>query len=359
MDRFSGVQIGAFVDLLQQDFNPNSFDQFLLARLNRVRFNITLADNFVTRLYDVAMLANQELWHLDLLNAAVAARPKDKQLGQFAEPFIDTSAKRQNLEGLLDQAPFWDPADLRARMVDIENHVCRVEVNAPAPKIKGSGFLVGADRVLTNYHVVERLITGKCTAKDVLCRFDYKKLGDKINSGTLVGLDPGKPVLSYSKYSPQDSHQTAMDQDWGKNEFDYAVLKLDKSVGDEPPGPLSGQPTDPDDKPRDWEHWVDVAMAESEPLFLWQHPSGDTIKLTTGKSMKPWFNAGSTRVRYTNNSLPGSSGSPCFDARLRWVALHHAGDPDWEDGVSWATYNQGIPAARVVEACKVDGVALA
>jgi hypothetical protein len=355
MDRFTGGQIGAFVELLAKDFDPNTFDQFLLARLNRSRPNLTLKDDFIGRLFDVVLRANQELWHLDLLNAAVAARRADQELGRFAEPFIETSANAANLEALTNDAPFWDSAELRARMAEIENHVCRVET----AETKGSGFLVAPDLVLTNYHVVWRLVQDKAKAGETVCRFDYKKLGGSINPGTEVGLDAAKPVLSYRKYAMLDTKNTALSSAWGENELDYALLKLSKAVGKEPPGPLSGQhPTDPNDKPRGWERWSKAPIAKGEPLFIWQHPKGDPIKFSSGKLLDPCLNNGSTRVRYSNNTLAGSSGSPCFDSRLRWLALHHAGDPDWKEGHLDAEYNQGIPAARIAAACEADGVTL-
>jgi V8-like Glu-specific endopeptidase len=49
------------------------------------------------------------------------------------------------------------------------------------------------------------------------------------------------------------------------------------------------------------------------------------------------------RLRYRNNTEPGSSGSPVFTLAWELVALHHAGAP----GPEPASYNQGIPMARI------------
>ena len=49
------------------------------------------------------------------------------------------------------------------------------------------------------------------------------------------------------------------------------------------------------------------------------------------------------RLRYRNNTEPGSSGSPVFNFDWQLVALHHAGAA----GVEPVAYNQGIPIAPI------------
>ena len=66
---------------------------------------------------------------------------------------------------------------------------------------------------------------------------------------------------------------------------------------------------------------------------------GDAVNLaarTIGSVDK--FNAGGTRMRHTANSKKGSSGSPCLNANLQLVALHHAHDPAYPP-----QWNQAVP----------------
>jgi V8-like Glu-specific endopeptidase len=49
------------------------------------------------------------------------------------------------------------------------------------------------------------------------------------------------------------------------------------------------------------------------------------------------------RLRYRNNTEPGSSGSPVFNFEWELVALHHGG----ARGKEPVAYNQGIPAAQI------------
>ncbi len=56
------------------------------------------------------------------------------------------------------------------------------------------------------------------------------------------------------------------------------------------------------------------------------------------------LNDNKTRVRYTTDTEPGSSGSPCFNQNWELVALHHSGDPNWLP--SW---NEGIPTDLILD----------
>ena len=60
------------------------------------------------------------------------------------------------------------------------------------------------------------------------------------------------------------------------------------------------------------------------------------------------LDANGTRVTCDVNTRPGSSGSPCFNAKLELIALHHAGGKDWPANVEYL-YNQGIPIGRIRE----------
>ena len=73
-------------------------------------------------------------------------------------------------------------------LAQIERRVCRVELEGNAV---GTGFLVGPDTVLTNWHVFEAAKNqGKIDALG--CRFDYELLPDgKVQPGQLIMLQAG------------------------------------------------------------------------------------------------------------------------------------------------------------------------
>src|SRR3974377_417028 len=95
----------------------------------------------------------------------------------------------------------------------------------------GTGFLVGPAVVLTNYHVIERIMDppGKLT-KPVTCVFDYLKLRDG-------SIQAGKPFkveecLDSSPYGEAESGYKINDPMPTEEELDYALLRLDQRVGE-------------------------------------------------------------------------------------------------------------------------------
>jgi hypothetical protein len=87
------------------------------------------------------------------------------------------------------------------------------------------------------------------------------------------------------------------------------------------------------------------------PLLILQHPRAAPLMLALDTQGVTQRNANKTRVRYTTNSEPGSSGSPCFDMDWGLVALHHYGDPAYSDPAynDQPVYNQGIPIHMIRE----------
>src|SRR5712692_2822433 len=86
------------------------------------------------------------------------------------------------------------------KLAQIERRVCRVEF---AGNAAGSGFLVGPDAVLTNWHVVESAKQSDKVA-DLACRFDYLRLSNGTRQqGTAVPLH-ADACLDFSRYSPAE-----------------------------------------------------------------------------------------------------------------------------------------------------------
>nr|WP_249812012.1 trypsin-like peptidase domain-containing protein [Bradyrhizobium sp. 188] len=114
-----------------------------------------------------------------------------------------------------------------SRLEKSERQVCRVEISGNA---SGTGFLVGLDAVLTNWHVVEA-VKNSGRLDDVACRFDYLKLvNGSRQQGVGVGLGP-KGCVSYRKYSAAEKTKTPDVPEPKSDELDYALLKLARSSG--------------------------------------------------------------------------------------------------------------------------------
>jgi hypothetical protein len=227
--------------------------------------------------------------------------------------------------------PYLAKLDVRIwqdRLVQIERRVCRVELEGNA---LGTGFLVGPDTVLTNWHVFE-IAKNAGKIAQLGCRFDYVRLPNgQTDPGQLILLDAagsldGSPYTAGEKAGNPDSPPPPT-----MDELDYALLRLASRVGEQQ---VEGGP-------RGW-----IALPNSvlplpadAPILIMQHPEGTPMKLALDTQAVVGPNGNGTRIRYRTNTDPGSSGSPVFTMDWDIVALHHCGDPKWQKPL----FNQGVP----------------
>jgi V8-like Glu-specific endopeptidase len=215
----------------------------------------------------------------------------------------------------------------QSRLMKIERQVCRVEL---AGNALGTGFLVGPDTVLTNWHVFE--IAKKAGKVGELgCRFDYVRLpDDTVDPGQLVMLEGGESIDTspYSAAEQTDNPESPLPT---LQELDYALLRLAARIGDQ----------QIDGTPRKWITLPKATMplVADSPILIVQHPEGSTMKLALDTQAVVGLNGNKTRLRYRTNTEPGSSGSPVFTMDWDIVALHHYGDPKWQNPL----FNQGVP----------------
>jgi S1-C subfamily serine protease len=229
-----------------------------------------------------------------------------------------------------------------------------VEIPSDHQPILGTGFLVAADLCLTNYHVVKGLIEGTADPIRTRLRFDFRRAADGkvVNDGTCFSL-----AQTWLVAARPPSVVDSLPDDRSKlpeaDELDFALLRIRDAPGAAPIGraeQLSDAPI------RGWVNRVGSDGYDSgSPLFLLQHPDGAPLKLAFGPAIG--LNANATRLRHRVNSEPGSSGSPCFNARLELVGLHHAGDPNF-DPAHRPQYNSAIPIRAILDSladASVDG----
>jgi hypothetical protein len=237
------------------------------------------------------------------------------------------------------QSHFVDYNKFLSRFQSLGSRICKIET----PTKLGTGFLVGADLVLTNYHVIDE-IKAPDDAKRILCQFDFHDddsevaaAANKTNGVTLCRLS-SEGIIAKSPYSDSDISGVGEPE---ANEFDYALLRLAEKIGDAPapPGSTRG--------------WFDLLadrplLAVRDYVVIPQHARGRPLEVAWGAVLG--FSSLGTRVRYDTSTDCGSSGSPCFTVDLNIFGLHHATDPK-----KIPQYNQAIPLDMIVTDLKAKG----
>jgi hypothetical protein len=208
--------------------------------------------------------------------------------------------------------------------------VCQVRRNSDA---LGTGFLVGPDAVLTNWHVMKGAARplGGAAGYEFVFGFARTSAGDAIDDGEVFRAAEAWHVAS----AVTGTHESP-----AEDELDFALVRLAEPAGElftgrtahgTPRGSIELSADRPDFSRRGLgilQHPV-VPGAGKHPLKLAFDATAQAVEVSSGH-----------RVRYPVPTLGGSSGSPVFDLET-WtlIALHQLG--------ACGQYNQGIPTWRI------------
>lgn len=367
MRQLNGQEIQTVRKAIQQSFGFAKFPMFLKERLNKELYNYTTQFvDYEIQVFNLVYAANQEGWHGHLISALLAERPQLKDLYKLAYDFgltasiieTENGQAENGLERLLDASPFLHVNLLIEKITEIKNKVCRIEVGLESGKKEwGTGFLVGPDLLMTNYHVIKKAID-QSNFENIICLFDFTLTsnGEDVNTGTVIKLSKQEnPVIACSKYSSMDLEGGELTESWPTDHLDYVLLKLEKEVGKLPIGPFADGENVTSTEERGW-----IIKPEMEPAFLngshmiiMQHPNKRPLQVVFGFEKVIGMDPNKARVRYKINTEKGSSGSPCFNHKFELVALHNMGDPSWN-----ATYNQGIPIWSIINDLESKSISL-
>lgn len=173
----------------------------------------------------------------------------------------------------------------------------------------GTGFVVTGGRVITNNHV----LPDADAAATSIAQFNYQR--------TVTGLDAQLEEFALDAAG----FHTSLADDWS-----VVTLKGDASKW----GQIALQP---------------MAVKVGDHVNIIQHPGGAQKQISIVANVVAF--AGEGRVQYLTDTLPGSSGSPVFDADWNLIALHHSGGWITEpNAASKTTYyrNEGIAVDRII-----------
>lgn len=196
-----------------------------------------------------------------------------------------------------------------SRGLQLANAVCKITFSDRSPGACGTGVLIAPGLVLTNYHVLSRQLNANLNAIAQSAQFEFgyvSTTADEVSRTQRLRVAGDEPVVSFSPI----------------NELDYAVLRV-------------GYGKDVQLKPVAYDA-VSVLAARS-PLNILQHPEGDQMKVSLSNNGVVTTNRDRGLVLYVNETKRGSSGSPCFDAEWKLVALHHK-----EKATSFGSIREGI-----------------
>jgi hypothetical protein len=182
----------------------------------------------------------------------------------------------------------------------------------------GTGFLVGANLLLTNNHV----IPDESVAATCLARFNYE-----------LGID-GSPLPStYINVDPNQVFHTSID-------LDYTLVAL-QGNGSIRFGQLP---------------LVAQAVQVGDAVNIIQHPGGNPKEIAFVDNQVMYVD--DKLIQYLTDTLPGSSGSPVCDNNWNVVALHHSGG--WipqPSSTSTHFRNEGIAIGAIISDLVSAGLA--
>lgn len=193
------------------------------------------------------------------------------------------------------QSDWLDVGEL-IRAIQKSVSVCRIEYSNISNK--GTGFLVGRNLLLTNYHVLQPVEDADINAfaQQAIFRFGcFSKDEDNVMEGqTFQSIGPNAILSS----SPSD-------------ELDYVLLQIEDRIQTvEGIGSLS------------WN--FNQMPTEHMDLNILQHPEGGAMKLALSTNGVDKIVHKRGLIQYSTLTSGGSSGSPCFDKNWNLVAIHHA-----------------------------------
>jgi hypothetical protein len=230
-------------------------------------------------------------------------------------------------------AGFVEPATFRKGIATAEVRTARVEIGG---KAMGTGFLVGADLLMTNWHVVERGVDG------ALARFDHSPTDD----GRAVKFSGDWLVA----HSPHDTEANELGPKGpAEGTWDFAIVRLAEPAGAQPLGPDLAD-AGAERRGHYALDWGTYEFEAAETLLILGHPDGRPVQLSYASPAGARFTNARSRVRYDTNTEPGSSGSPVFNRDFRVVALHNSGSK----GAGPGMFNQGVPIAAIGNALRTQ-----
>ena len=240
------------------------------------------------------------------------------EAGQQLGPDFDWQGPRaEELQGWLRPPPpdFLDVGFLR-RAIRRATSVCLVTVGAT--RETGTGVLIHPEYVLTNRHVVAKVMEGAAATRDAASiQLSFGSFSLEEDKAIVVTLDADTPIVASSP----------------EHELDFALLKvspvLSKATQIQPAEIAPGAP------------------AVRASLTMLQHPYGESMKLAFSKDAVTFVDATTGQLQYVTRAARGSSGAPCFNDEWQLIGIHRS-----ERSLPFGTIREGKLIGPILDRIK-------
>ncbi|KAA0574338.1 trypsin-like peptidase domain-containing protein [Azospirillum sp. B21] len=209
---------------MQSRFTVSTLTVWLQQRLGQQLGTLTSSGDFGQICLDVVQKAEEQKWLDRLLMSLILAAPNRESALQALLSAVDSFAKVDLIRNLQEAFP----------------RVCRIKLWTPEGDVHGTGFLVGPDLVLTNYHVAQPLIERPEDVEpdDMVIQFDAVEPNAESADIVHCRLHPEGWHVDSSRYhalddqpdDPGDSYEVPDHTEFADH-LDYALLRLEKTVG--------------------------------------------------------------------------------------------------------------------------------
>ena len=197
------------------------------------------------------------------------------------------------------------PISFLQRGVEVSRSVALLDVG----RWVGTGFMISANLLLTNHHV----LPNKELLPQTNIRFNYQ----------LNFAGAAEKIRDYAVETGGVFHT--------QRALDYTVVEVKDAPGN------------------DWNISIlsKAIPAPQSRVNIIQHPAGLPKQISFQNNFVEY--ADSTRLQYSTSTLNGSSGSPVFNDQWEAVALHRAGGMLVEPGTKQSYFrNEGITIAAIL-----------
>lgn len=233
---------------------------------------------------------------------------------------------------LVGRIPTLPLRELSAFLDAVKGRVCLIVSRRgdAGPIVRGTGFLVGPDLILTCRHVLKSFPHNEdvtANGNRIEVHFDFhhgdpiEQVGQAVSITRKVGLHANWHVSSGRDTVPDGMLGELKDADLERlrQSLDFALVRLDQKVGLQPLEAAGG-------RRRLWIEFppdsVPQGLQRDDWIIIPQHPNGLPQRIDLGRFWE--CDQTATRIRYNTNTAKGTSGAPCFNHQFKLVGIHNA-----------------------------------